>query len=252
MKKESDRYGVAETPHAWIYYKDSGGSGMPILMLHGNAQTHRIFQYYEKQFSGKYRVLLMDSRAHGRSKIKTEDGRKEFTITDMAEDVAALLDILKIHACVLLGFSDGANIALEFASLFPEKTISVIAISGNSSPDGLIFPVRLFSILKYRFLKAMNRLLKHYFFRYQQLASLLCNSPTMDSGQLQKIEAQVLLIAGTWDVVKVSHSRKLMHQIPHARLVLVKGGTHMSMFGRKQLYLKMIQSFLDSDAGKGK
>lgn len=251
MKKEEGRYAVAETPHAWIYYKDSGGSGVPILMLHGNAQTHRIFEFYEKKLSEKYRVLLMDSRAHGQSKLRGAEKKREFTITDMAEDVAAFLDVLQIQNCILLGFSDGANIALEFASLFPEKTASVIAISGNSSPEGLIFPVRSVSILKYQFFKLMNRFLKHGFIRYQQRASLLCNSPMMSSEQLQRIKAPVLLIAGTWDVVKVSHSREMMHRIPHARLILIKRGTHMSMFGQKQLYLKIIQSFLDSKDRRG-
>lgn len=244
MKKEEGRYEVAETPHAWIYYKDSSGSGIPILMLHGNAQTHRIFEFYEKKLASEYRVILMDSRAHGRSKIRGTEQKREFTITDMAEDVNAFLDLLQITNCILLGFSDGANIALEFASLFPEKTVAVLAISGNSSPDGLIFPVRFVSILKYQFFKLVNRLLKHCFIRCQQRASLLCNSPKMSSEQLRKIKAPVLLIAGTWDVVKVSHSREMMRQIPQARLILIKRGTHMSMFDHKQLYLKIIQSFL--------
>ena len=131
MEKMSYRQGVADTPHAWIYYKDSGGEKTPLLMLHGNAETHLVFEYYEKMLSAKYRTILMDSRAHGRSKIKPEYAKTEFTITDMAGDVVALLDALHIEACHLLGFSDGANIALEFASLFPDRVISVIAVSGN-------------------------------------------------------------------------------------------------------------------------
>lgn len=54
---------MADTPQVWIYYKESG-RGTPILMLHGNAETHLIFDYYEKKLSMKYRVILMDSRAH--------------------------------------------------------------------------------------------------------------------------------------------------------------------------------------------
>lgn len=51
--KVTSRKGVADTPEAWIYYKESG-HGTPILMLHGNAQTHLVFSYYEKQLSRKY------------------------------------------------------------------------------------------------------------------------------------------------------------------------------------------------------
>ena len=83
-------------------------------MLHGNAETHLIFDYYEKKLSMKYRVILMDSRAHGRSRIKPEYAGSEFTTADMAKDAAALLDVLHIPSCILFGFSDGANIALEY------------------------------------------------------------------------------------------------------------------------------------------
>ena len=257
MEKMICRQGMADTPQAWIYYKESG-AGIPVLMLHGNAETHLIFDYYEKKLSMKYRVILMDSRAHGRSRIKPEYAESEFTTTDMARDAAALLDILHIPSCILLGFSDGANIALEFASLFPERTQAVIAISGNVSPVGLILPVRAFCVGKYYCLRAAAEFFqhrngndfvrKHIFpplFHHQQLASLLCNSPMMSREQLEKIQAPVLLIAGTRDLVKVSHSRLMARLIPRAQLVLIKGATHTSMFGRKAFYLKIIHDFLD-------
>ena len=257
MKKMTCRQGMADTPQAWIYYKESG-RGTPILMLHGNAETHLIFDYYEKKLSMKYRVILMDSRAHGRSQIKPEYAESEFTTADMAKDAAALLDVLHIPSCILFGFSDGANIALEYASLFPDRTRAVIAISGNVAPDGLILPVRAFCVGKYYCLKAATSLFRRvceknpaascifpHLFRHQQLASLLCNSPMMSREQLEKIQAPVLLIAGTRDLVKVSHSRLMARLIPRAQLVLIKGATHTSMFGRKAFYLKIIHDFLD-------
>ena len=257
MEKMTCHQGMADTPQAWIYYKESG-AGIPVLMLHGNAETHLIFDYYEKKLSLKYRVILMDSRAHGRSRIKPEFADSEFTTVDMAKDVAALLDVLHIQSCILFGFSDGANIALEFASLFPERTQAVIAISGNISPDGLIFPVQAFCTGKYYCLRAAAGLFRGVYektpvaahisphlFRHQQLASLLCNSPMMSREQLEKIQAPVLLIAGTRDLVKVSHSRLMARLIPRAQLVLIKGATHTSMFGRKAFYLKIIHDFLD-------
>ena len=257
MEKMICRQGMADTPQAWIYYKESG-AGIPVLMLHGNAETHLIFDYYEKKLSMKYRVILMDSRAHGRSRIKPEYAESEFTTTDMARDAAALLDILHIPSCILFGFSDGANIALEFASLFPDRTRAVIAISGNVAPDGLILPVRAFCVGKYFCLRAAAEFFQHghgidfvrkhiflHLFHHQQLASLLCNSPMISHKQLEKLQAPVLLIAGTRDLVKVSHSRLMARLIPHAQLVLVKGATHTAMFGRKAFYLKIISDFLN-------
>ena len=60
MEKMICRQGMADTSQVWIYYRESG-RGTPILMLHGNAETHLIFDYYEKKLSMKYRVILMDS-----------------------------------------------------------------------------------------------------------------------------------------------------------------------------------------------
>lgn len=97
---------------------------------------------------------------------------------------------------------------------------------------------------KYYLLKAVNGFLRHHLFRQQQLASLLCNSPRMTEEQLKEIKAPVLLSAGTRDVVKVSHSRRMAHLIPHAQLILMKGDTHTSMFVRKQQYLKIMERFL--------
>ena len=151
---------------------------------------------------------------------------------------------------------------MEFASLFPERTQAVIAISGNVSPDGLILPVRAFCVGKYFCLKAATSLFRGIceknpaaaprappilscLFRHQQLASLLCNSPMMSREQLENVQAPVLLIAGTRDLVKVSHSRLMARLIPRAQLVLIKGATHTSMFGRKAFYLKIIHDFLD-------
>lgn len=261
MEKMICRQGMADTPQAWIYYKESG-CGTPILMLHGNAETHLIFDFYEKKLSMKYRVILMDSRAHGRSRIKPEYAESEFTTADMAKDAAALLDVLHIRSCILFGFSDGANIALEFASLFPDRTRSVIAVSGNISPDGLILPVRTFCAGKYYLLRAAAELFRPasgknpvrkrifpHLFHHQQLASLLCNSPMMSQAQLEKIQSPVLLIAGTRDLVKVSHSRLMARLIPRAQLILVKGATHTSMFGRKTFYLKIISDFLEKSLG---
>ena len=256
MEKMTCRQGMADTPQVWIYYKESG-RGTPILMLHGNAETHLIFDYYEEKLSMKYRVILMDSRAHGRSRIKPEYAESEFTTTDMARDAAALLDILHIPSCILFGFSDGANIALEFASLFPDRTRAVIAISGNVSPDGLILPVRLFCSGKYLLLKTVNHLHDRLFgkasalklpnyplFRHQQLAHLLCNSPMLTKEQLHAITAPVLLLAGTRDVIKVSHSRQMAEYIPDARLILIKGATHTAIWHRQEFYLYMMIEFL--------
>ena len=83
--------GYVETLGARLYYKD-WGAGAPVLLLHGNAQSHRGVRWYLRQLSPLYRVRLMDSRGHGLSLHR--EGRGEFSTADLAGDVAALLDHL--------------------------------------------------------------------------------------------------------------------------------------------------------------
>ena len=54
--------GYVETLGARLYYQDRG-AGEPVLLLHGNAQSHRVFRWYLRQLSPLYRVLLMDELA---------------------------------------------------------------------------------------------------------------------------------------------------------------------------------------------
>ena len=142
MEKMICRQGMADTSQAWIYYKESG-RGTPILMLHGNAETHLIFDYYEEKLSMKYRVILMDSRAHGRSRIKPEYAESEFTTTDMARDAAALLDILHIPSCKSLCSSKGRISSQCYRSIRNSHSQASVIAKICSHTFILIIPYRL-------------------------------------------------------------------------------------------------------------
>lgn len=242
------KIGCMETPYSEIYY-EVYGRGIPLLMLHGNAGSHKEFLSYTEQMMGKYQVILMDSRGHGRSLLKRA-GRKEFTASDMAEDVKWILDGLHLKKVILLGFSDGANTALEFAVRYPESTLAVVSVSGNARPDGLWMPAYQFISVKYHVAGFLGRLrpsgwLRQKAGRSQLFASLILHSPSLSEERLRQIQAPVLLIAGTLDIIKVSHTKWMASNIPGSRLVLVKGGTHGAFFRRWSLYLKYIMDFLD-------
>ena len=142
------RTGFAETAQAALYYEvweksvpagaDGPAERTPLVMLHGNGEDHHIFDRMAEIMSRKFRVILMDSRGHGASRpgaCLKRDGM--FTIEDMAGDVIEVLDALGEGEAALLGFSDGANIALEAASRFPDRITAVAAVSGNALPWGV-------------------------------------------------------------------------------------------------------------------
>lgn len=137
-RKEDEpmKEGYVDNCFASLYYKEMG-QGMPLIMLHGNGESHEIFARLSELMSRYYRVILMDSRGHGSSLMKGEAARGELTIPDMAADVVQVMEFLHVPRAVILGFSDGANVALETASCYPGRVSAVVAVSGNALPRGM-------------------------------------------------------------------------------------------------------------------
>ena len=248
-RKDRPDRGYLDTSEAHLYYEVSG-SGTPILLLHGNSQSHHVFHSYAHRLEQSYQVILMDSRGHGHSRlIPDAKSQNFFTIHDMACDAAALLDYLGIPKAVLFGFSDGANIALEFACCFPERTLAVISASGNALSHGLRFPFRVGMQTAGYALDLAQKMLPDGPLRKQlteklQLNTLLTDSPGLSAERLQTIQAPVLLLAGTRDLIKTSHTRWMAEQIPHSKLCLIEGGTHNVLFAREHQCRKLIEQFL--------
>ena len=86
--------------------------------------------------------------------------------------------------------------------------------------------------------------LTHRVLRRRNLTSLLLHSPRLSARKLQTISVPVLLIAGTRDLIKPSHSCWLARQIPTSRLLLMTGGRHTSIFRTPAPYLRAILAFL--------
>ena len=63
--------GYVDNRFASLYYKEMG-QGMPLIMLHGNGESHEIFARLSELMSRYYRVILMDSRGHRSSLMKEE------------------------------------------------------------------------------------------------------------------------------------------------------------------------------------
>lgn len=241
------RRGRLETETAHIYYEILG-EGAPLVMLHGNGESHRIFVKYVRLMARRCQVILMDSRGHGRSKLKA-GAETEFTIEDMAGDVRQLLDHLGLDRAALLGFSDGANIALEFAAQYPERATAVAAVSGNARPTGMFLPYYLMVAAQYGAARAGEALCRNEkrraaFKRSRMLNSLMLTSPRLTAEKLKKITAPVLIMAGTRDVIKVSHTRWMAEKIPACRLELLPGGRHEDFILKPERYMGVIERFI--------
>ena len=100
------------------------GSGEPLILLHGNGEDSSYFRHQIAHFQDRYRVIALDTRGHG----KSPRGSAPFTIRQFARDLYDFMETRKIAEAVLLGFSDGANIAMRFAMEHPERVKALIPI----------------------------------------------------------------------------------------------------------------------------
>ncbi len=112
-------------------YTEEYGKGKPLILLHGNGGNISSFSGIIPYFSKSYRTIAIDSRAHG----KSEDTGDSLSFEMMADDVASLIDQMKIDSAYVIGWSDGGIIALEIAMRHPEKVIKLASTGANLWPD---------------------------------------------------------------------------------------------------------------------
>lgn len=113
-----------------ICYSDQG-KGDVIVLLHGFCGSA---EYWEKVIPGlvkHYRVIAPDLRGHGAS----EAPLGAYTIEQMADDVLALLNMLEIQECYLLGHSLGGYITLSFAQRHASRLKGFGLIHSTGYPD---------------------------------------------------------------------------------------------------------------------
>src|SRR5262249_45114050 len=128
----ADASGYAPVNGIRLWYA-TFGCGEPVLLLHGGLANASYWGHQVRALAPHHRVVVMDSRGHGRS---TRDARP-FGYDLMASDVVALLDHLGIEKVALIGWSDGAIIGLDIAMHHPERLSKLFAFAANSDPSGV-------------------------------------------------------------------------------------------------------------------
>lgn len=104
-----------------IYYEEHG-QGKPLLLIHGGALTGESWEPYLGGMAEHYRVIMPDSRGHGRTANPT--GIMTFRL--LADDMAALVQALDLQKPLIYGYSDGGQVALEIGMRYPDLPRALI------------------------------------------------------------------------------------------------------------------------------
>lgn len=196
----------------------TAGQGFPLVLLHGNGEDHTYFKHQMGPFSEKFRVIAPDTRGHGRS----PRGTAPFTLEQFAEDLKDFLDSREIGRCHLLGFSDGANIALLFALKYPEYVEKLILNGADLYPAGVKLSTQAPIVLGWGLLQAVRRFDKKARPKWE-LLDLMTTQPHIKPDSLSALTMPTLVVAGEKDMIRESHTRLIARSIPNSRLAILPG-----------------------------
>ena len=215
-----------------LHYTEHG-SGEPLILLHGNGEDSSYFERQIAFFQNRYRVIAVDTRGHG----KSPRGTAPLTLNQFADDLRAFMDELDIASAHILGFSDGANVAMLFALAHPTRVKSLVLNGGNLFPEGLTEQTRREIDEEYEQAVAANDE------DQLELLHLMIDEPHIDPVQLSGLNMPTLVVAGTDDMIEEAHTRLIAESIPNAQLTLIEG-THFIAFENPDAFNRVVSEFL--------
>lgn len=113
-----------------LFYEEQG-QGEPVVLLHGLALDGSIWTEMVSLYADQARFIVPDLRGHG----KTETGDANGSLEQFADDLAALVDHLRLQHFTLVGHSMGGYISLVFAEKYPEMLDGVVMVTSNARSD---------------------------------------------------------------------------------------------------------------------
>ncbi len=248
-----------------VHFEDEGDpDGLPVVFSNSLGTDFRLWSKILGGLPDGLRIVRYDKRGHGLSTIPKE----RFTIADLADDAAALMDGLGISGAVFVGLSIGGVIALQLAATRPDL-VSAIVLSNTAARIGSdqMWRSRIEAVAKDGIQSIADGVLERWFtdsFRRSENAeleawrSMLCRTTvagylgcceslrTADLSDLaRKLRQPVLAIAGSHDgatppnVVKDTASL-----IPNCRYRLISGAGHLPCVEKPEEYAILVGEFL--------
>src|SRR5271163_3908357 len=247
--QQTPTIGYAPVNGVKMYY-EVHGSGKPVVLLHGAFMTiTNNWTGWIGELSKTRKVIAIEMQGHGR----TADIKRDLSSENLADDVAALLDHLKIPSADLIGYSMGGGVAMQCAIRHPEKVRKVVSISAVFRDDGWVKEGR----------DALPKLTPEAFkdspieIEYKKLsptpdkfADLVNHIKAMAStpfdfgaDKLRATKAPMFFIHGDADGVRLDHIAEMfrlkggevhgdMRPRPASRLAILPNTTHVTLMDR--------------------
>lgn len=238
--------GYLERDGARIWHA-SYGAGPAVILLHGGmGHSGNWGHQVAALLAAGRRVVLIDSRGHGRS---SSDGRP-FSYGQIADDLAAVMDALGIERAALLGWSDGAVVALTLAMRAPERVAGVFFFACNVDPSG---------VKPFEFTPIVGRCLSRHTADYASLSAtpdqfeafseavglMQRTQPDYAAAELARVSVPVTVAQSEHDeFITPEHAAYLAATIPGAALAELPGVSHFAPLQRPAEFNRALLAFL--------
>ncbi|MEF2977627.1 alpha/beta fold hydrolase [Subtercola sp. YIM 133946] len=219
------------------------------MLLHGGFCTLEPLRPLAEVLAAHFTVYAYERPGHGR----TPDVEGAYSYEGGAAELLAFLDARGLDSAHVVGFSDGAVIALMLAIGHPERVRSLVAISANFAPSGFtgtfdeVAPADL--VTAFEPTRQLYGALSpdgpgHADVVLAKLAELWATGPQIAPETLGSVSAPSLIVSGEFDTIHPEHSRLIAGSIAHSRLYIVPGATHDLVEQHRDQVIALVSDFV--------
>jgi len=245
-------------------YYEVHGNGEPVVLLHGAFMTiTNNWDGWISELSKTRKVIAVEMQGHGR----TADVPRDITYENLADDVAALLNYLKIPRADIIGYSMGGAVAMECAIRHPDKVRRAVIISSTFRSDGMVAG-SLESISKLTAddfkgspieteYKKLSPTPDDFPKFVQRIVATASKGYDFGADKLKATMAPMFFIHGDADGVRLAHVAEMfrlkggevhgdMGSRSTSRLAILPDTTHVTLMQRISMIVPMVNDFLDA------
>ncbi|HEY0427833.1 MAG TPA: alpha/beta hydrolase [Pyrinomonadaceae bacterium] len=245
------------------------GKGKPVVLLHAFPLSRQMWSAQAEALkSENCRLILPDLRGFGENHSFSDIN----TMEDMAQDVADMLDTLKIERAIIGGLSMGGYIAFSFLKKFPEKIAALVLCDTNAASDSNETRENRFDLIEKIEKEGAPALIENL------LPNLICENTKTNKKDLaqsledafkkvnpkaaiaalrgmaerkdntdllDKISVPTLLVFGVEDKVSnLQTAEKMAHTIPNSSFVKIENAGHYSNLEQPEIFNRALVDFL--------
>lgn len=249
-------------------YYEVHGSGEPVVLLHGAFMTiTNNWTGWIGELSKTRKVIAVEMQGHGR----TADIERDLSSENLADDVAALLDHLKIPKADLIGYSMGGGVAMQCAIRHPDKVRKVVVISSAFRRDGMVkaaldvIPKLTPDAFKGSPIEAEYKKLSPTPDDFQNFVKRIVATASkghdISADKLKATKAPMFFIHGDADGIRLEHVAEMFRlkgggthgdlgPRSASRLAILPNATHVTLMQRMAIIVPMVNDFLDAKPQK--